>query len=106
MSFYVAVNSDASRKTFPGNNAAKFTTRLNKQIILNSEYNVAVSSIIKYWPNGIHEPLVSSRMKRDESVEDACSTTATPVDTTICSTIPRIFAVFEVSDVNKKLLSN
>src|SRR3981189_1129356 len=56
MSLYVAVHSDASRKTFTDNTAAKFTTRLSKPIILNSEYNVAVSSIIKYWRDGISEP--------------------------------------------------
>src|SRR3981189_2039569 len=69
MSFYVAVHSDASRKTITDNTAAKFTTRLSKPIILNSEYNVAVSSIIKYWRDGISEPLVASRIIRDAPVE-------------------------------------
>src|SRR3981189_449894 len=68
MSFYVAVHSDASRKTFTDNTAAQFTTRLSKPIILNSEYNVAVSSIIKYWRDGISAPLVASRLIRDAPV--------------------------------------
>src|SRR3981189_350246 len=103
MSFHVAVHSDASRKTFADNTAAKFTTRLSKSIILNSEYNVAVSSIIKYWRDGTNEPLVASRMKRDAPVE--VSTNA-PVAPSPCDGIPRTFPEFKISEANKKLLSN
>ena len=108
MSFYVAVHSDASRKTFADNTAAKFTTRLSKPIILNSEYNVTVSSIIKYWRDGISEPLVAPRMKRDAPVEVS---TVAPVTTIAsvdppCDNIPQTFPEYEMSEARKKLLSN
>ena len=108
MSFYVAVHSDASRKTFTDNTAAKFTTRLSKPIILNSEYNVAVSSIIKYWRDGISEPLAASRMKRDAPVE----VNTVPLITTVasvdppCGNIPHTFPEYKMSEATKKLLSN
>src|SRR3981189_80182 len=102
MSFYVAVHSDASRKTFTDNTVAKFTTRLSKPIILNSEYNVAVSSIIKYWRDGISEPLVASRMKRDAPVEVTTVASVAPP----CGTIPQTFPEYKMSEATKKLLSN
>src|SRR3977135_1750491 len=67
MSFYVAVHSDASRSTFKGNTAAHFTTRLDRHIILNREYNVAVNSIMKYRRDGVDAAL--SRVSRDVKVE-------------------------------------
>ena len=109
MSFYVAVHSDASRKTFTDNTAAKFTTRLSKPIILNSEYNVAVSSIIKYWRDGISEPLVASKMKRDAPVEIstvAPVTTVASVDPSPCANIPHTFPKYIMSEATKNLLSD
>src|SRR3981189_1557895 len=100
MSFYVAVHSDASRKTFTDNTAAKFTTRLSKPIILNSEYNVAVSSIIKYWRDGISAPLVASRLIRDAPV--AVTAKVTPP----CGTVPQTFPEYQMSAATKKLLSD
>src|SRR3981189_3232826 len=100
MSFYVAVHSDASRKTFTDNTAAQFTTRLSKPIILNSEYNVAVSSIIKYWRDGISAPLVASRLIRDAPV--AVTAKVTPP----CGTVPQTFPEYQMSKATKKLLSN
>src|SRR3981189_2274308 len=98
-----------STKTFTDNTEAKFTTRLSKPIILNSEYNVAVSSIIKYWRDGISEPLVASRMKRDAPVEVstvAPVTTVASVDSSPCGNIPHTFPEYQMSEATKKLLSN
>src|SRR3981189_855313 len=100
MSFYVAVHSDASRKTFTDNTAAKFTTRLSKPIIFSSEYNVAASSIIKYWRDGISAPLVASRLIRDAPV--AVTAKVTPP----CGTVPQTFPEYQMSEATKKLLSN
>jgi len=100
MSFYVAVHSDASRKTFTDNTAAKFTTRLSKPIILNSEYNVAVSSIIKYWRDGISAPLVASRLIRDAPA--ALTAKVIPP----CGTVPQTFPEYQMSAATKQLLSN
>src|SRR3981189_3570093 len=108
MSICVAVHSDASRKTFTDNKAAKFTTRLSKPIILNSEYNVAVSSIIKYWRDGISEPSVASRMKRDAPVEVSTGAPVTTIASVAspCGNIPQTFAEYQISEATKKLLSN
>src|SRR3977135_4695881 len=106
MSFYVAVHSDASRSTFKGNTAAHFTTRLNRHIILNSEYNVAVNSIMKYRRDAVDAAL--SRVSRDVKVE---TSTVSPIgstartDLTICNTIPKSFPAFPMTDKTKKLLS-
>src|SRR3977135_74546 len=106
MSFYVAVHSDASRSTFKGNTAAHCTTRLNRHIILNSEYNVAVNSIMKYRRDGVDAAL--SRVSRDVKVETSTASptgSTTPPDLTICNTIPKSFPAFPMTDKTKQLLS-
>src|SRR3977135_1075063 len=106
MSFYVAVHRDASRSTFKGNTAAHFTTRLNRHIIRNSEYNVAVNSIMKYRRDGVDAAL--SRVSRDVKVETSTMSSigsTTPIDFTICNTIPKSFPAFPMTDKTKKLLS-
>src|SRR3981189_3721893 len=78
MSFYVTVYSDASRNAFANNRAANFTTRLNKQIILNGEYNVAVASIIKYRREEAEDPKHVTREKHEVEMVTTAPTITTP----------------------------
>src|SRR3981189_2850686 len=100
MSFYVTVYSDASRNAFANNRAANFTTRLNKQIILNGEYNVAVASIIKYRREKPEDPILVSREKHD--VE---TVTTTPAPNKVCASIPQTFPAFPMTDLDKERLN-
>jgi len=100
MSFYVTVYSDASRNAFANNRAANFTTRLNKQIILNGEYNVAVASIIKYRREKAEDPIVLSREKHD--VE---TVTTTPAPDKVCASIPQTFPAFPMTNLDKERLN-
>src|SRR3981189_210054 len=100
MSFYVTVYSDASRNAFANNRAANFTTRLNKQIILNGEYNVAVASIIKYRREKAEDPIVLSREKHD--VE---TVTTTPAPDKVCASIPQTFPTFPMTNLDKERLN-
>src|SRR3981189_2263472 len=101
MSFYVTVYSDASRNAFANNRAANFTTRLNKQIILNGEYNVAVASIIKYRRVKAEEdPIVLPREKHDvETVATA------PASDKVCASIPQTFPAFPMTNLDKERLN-
>ena len=96
MSFYVTVYSDASRSSFSNNKAASFTRRLNKQIILNGEYNVAVASIISYRREKVDEPIHLSRDRRREM--------ATTAPNPVCTAIPQSFPTFPMSDGDKARL--
>src|SRR3981189_1945707 len=99
MSFYVTVYSDASRNAFANNSAANFTTRLNKQIILNGEYNVAVASIIKYRRGKAEDPIVVSREKHD------VETVTTPAPNKSCASLPQTFPAFPMTDLDKERLN-
>src|SRR3981189_2336018 len=103
MSFYVTVYSDASRNAFANNRAANFTTRLNKQIILNGEYNVAVASIIKYRREKAEDPIVVSREKHD--VETVTTAPTTPAPDKVCASIPQTFPAFPMTDLDKERLN-
>src|SRR3977135_3053291 len=68
MAFYIAVGSAASRIKYPENREASFTTKLHKDVILNSEYDVAVNSLNQYGSDVIvakitelETPLVRSK---------------------------------------------
>src|SRR3981189_211883 len=100
MSFYVTVYSDASRNAFANNRAANFTTRLNKQIILNGEYNVAVASIIKYRREKAEDPILLSREKRETE-----ATVTTPAQNKVCASIPKTFPAFPMTDLDKERLN-
>src|SRR3981189_2556069 len=99
MSFYVIVYSDASRNAFANNRAANFTTRLNKQIILNGEYDVAVASIIKYRREKAEDPIVVSREKHD--VETVASA---PGGDKVGAAIPQPCTAFPMTDLDKERL--
>src|SRR3981189_1863852 len=103
MSFYVTVYSDASRNAFANNRAANFTTRLNKQIILNGEYNVAVASIIKYRREKAEDPILVSREKHD--VETVTTAPTTPAPNKVCASIPKTFPAFPMTDLDKERLN-
>src|SRR3981189_2132013 len=100
MSFYVTVYSDASRNAFANNKAANFTTRLNKQIILNGEYNVAVASIIKYRRGKAEDPIVLSREKHDVK-----TVTTAPAPDKSCASLPQTFPAFPMTDLDKERLN-
>src|SRR3981189_1569463 len=103
MSFYVTVYSDASRNAFANNRAANFTTRLNKPIILNGEYNVAVASIIKYRREKAEDPILVSREKHD--VETVTTAPTTPAPNKVCVSIPKTFPAFPMTDLDKERLN-
>src|SRR3981189_1862783 len=103
MSFYVTVYSDASRNAFANNRAANFTTRLNKQIILNGEYNVAVASIIKYRREKAEDPILVSREKHD--VETVTTAPTTPAPIKVCASIPKIFPAFPMTALDTERLN-
>src|SRR5277367_54790 len=46
MAFYIGVNSGAD-----GDSAGKFTCRLNREVVLPCEYDVAVASVTRYFQN-------------------------------------------------------
>src|SRR3981189_600854 len=100
MAFYVTVYSDASRNAFSDNRAANFTTRLIKQIILNGEYNVAVTSIIKYRREKPEGPIILLRDKRE-----AQETVTTPAPNKVCASIPKAFPAFPMTDLDKERIN-
>src|SRR3981189_3489616 len=107
MYFYVTVYSDASRNAFANNRAANFTTRLNKQIILNGEYNAAFASIIKYRREKAEDPILVSREKHevDETVTLAPTTSPIPTPNKVCASIPKTFPAFPMTALDTERLN-
>src|SRR3981189_38896 len=105
MSFYVTVYSDASRNAFANNRAANFTTRLNKQIILNGEYNVAVASIIKYRREKAGDPILLSREKHEVDKTVTTAPTTTPGPNKVRASIPKTFPAFPMTALDMERLN-
>ena len=56
--FYIGLHSDASIKSFPNNCLGCFKTILPKEIDLgNVEYNVAVSSLTRYYETTMEDTI-------------------------------------------------
>src|SRR3981189_246427 len=56
--FYIGVHSDASSKTFPTNRLGSFKTVLSKEYDLgNIKYNVAVSSVTRYYETALEDTI-------------------------------------------------
>src|SRR3981189_3802404 len=105
MSFYVTVYSDASRNAFANNRAANFTTRLNKQIILNGEYNAAFASIIKYRREKAEDPILVSREKHETDETVTAAPTTTPAPNKVCASIPKTFPAFPMTALDTERLN-
>src|SRR3977135_2733170 len=69
--FYIGLHSDASIKSFPDNSLGCFKTILAKEIDLgNIEYNVAVSSLTRYYETTMEDTI----FLRDEVVREKRAT--------------------------------